>query len=754
MKVGLALIGLCAAVSVHAVEDGYIYNGSEWTVNDTKTLGSSVTLTPQPLICWESGDPTITSSKGLAYDFVTMRSVAEAAVSATWEHYSNILFRWQNSITSDCDITINMHADEPQAWGNTKPGLGKYAEFLDMNFEWMLPMVESSWVPASFQPYQGWNSPGVTNATRASLQWNYFKEIFIHEFGHILGISHEQNRLPPGSPGLDPQGANGNVEIGAYDIYSIMNYNWIHLMNQGKPVVKLSCGDVASARALYGTNPSLPNLTPNCTQSALNAATPSQLSAPNFPAFVNDANLNTFDGTTDNDVDPASIGSYSSTRYPNNGRQLNVQITINLASTSTPGYNITFALKDPNYPEISCATPMDLQWIRAGTNEQTSSNEFPFSQAKMQNRQGSYDCSEYSDCSTINFSDVHLSPCNVSQSVWIPAGKGTYDFNRKIFVFKDCHWVDENVVTYLGEKLTFGLVSNGTSKCIERNGSYSSFQFQVSGSNGQPGTDPISLPFSPDKVMSMYPLLPTTHFLQSQSFIHLNSGGTPKSFFIDKYEVTQADYYAVMGKLPFHFLSDVTRPAETVTWFDAVLYCNQRSLLEGLKPVYSYSAESDDVSGSCIGLTGLSMDFNANGYRLPTPQEWDDAFQAGTNTDYYWGSKGSAYTNSYGWYSSNSNANSHPVGLKSPNQWGLYDMFGNVSEWTGDPNFYNGMQCANGLSWNNQPEIAGGAGSAGSMPTNNSYACGSPSGKYSFIGFRVIRRFQDIGPARNLLLSN
>jgi formylglycine-generating enzyme required for sulfatase activity len=70
-------------------------------------------------------------------------------------------------------------------------------------------------------------------------------------------------------------------------------------------------------------------------------------------------------------------------------------------------------------------------------------------------------------------------------------------------------------------------------------------------------------------------------------------------------------------------------------------------------------------------------------YRLPTEAEWEYACKAGTNTNYYWGDD-STLIDKYAWYVKNSKNKYHPVGQKLPNQWGLYDMLGNIAEWTLD----------------------------------------------------------------------
>jgi formylglycine-generating enzyme required for sulfatase activity len=142
---------------------------------------------------------------------------------------------------------------------------------------------------------------------------------------------------------------------------------------------------------------------------------------------------------------------------------------------------------------------------------------------------------------------------------------------------------------------------------------------------------------------------------------------TLAAFWIDKYEVTQAEYERLDLPNPSHFKGP-TLPVEQIKWDQAAFYCNARSREEGLRPCYS-----EDTT----------CDYSADGYRLPTEAEWEYACRAGSETDYSYGAD-LRKLGEYAWYAGNSDKKTHPVGQKRPNAWGLCDMLGNVGEWCND----------------------------------------------------------------------
>ena len=142
------------------------------------------------------------------------------------------------------------------------------------------------------------------------------------------------------------------------------------------------------------------------------------------------------------------------------------------------------------------------------------------------------------------------------------------------------------------------------------------------------------------------------------------------SFYIGRYEVTQAEYETIMGSNPSQFIG-ADRPVENVSWYDAIAYCNARSRLEGRTPCYSLDAGR------------VLCDFSADGYRLPTEAEWEYAARGGPG-DQQFKYAGGNRLRRVGWFVDNADIGTHPVGTRRPNRLGLSDMSGNVSEWCWD----------------------------------------------------------------------
>ncbi|HOX39522.1 MAG TPA: formylglycine-generating enzyme family protein [Candidatus Brocadiia bacterium] len=172
-----------------------------------------------------------------------------------------------------------------------------------------------------------------------------------------------------------------------------------------------------------------------------------------------------------------------------------------------------------------------------------------------------------------------------------------------------------------------------------------------------------------------------------------------KPFWMGVTEVTQAQYEAVMGKNPSSF-KGADNPVENVNWDNAVEFCRRLT-------------EKDANSGVGAGLKPAPI------FRLPTEAEWDYACRAGNPGEWCFGDN-EAMLGSYAWCNANSGLATHPVGLKMPNAWGLYDMHGNVWEWCSDwfgdyPSGFvtdptgpssGSSRVLRGGSWNHNPRYA------------------------------------------------
>ena len=206
---------------------------------------------------------------------------------------------------------------------------------------------------------------------------------------------------------------------------------------------------------------------------------------------------------------------------------------------------------------------------------------------------------------------------------------------------------------------------------------------------------------------------------------------TLNDFYIKRYEVTQSEWGMIMGNNPSHFNGD-NLPVEQITWFDAVQFCNKLSELERLTKFYA------------INGTDVTMNWDADGYRLPTEAEWEYAARGGNQSHGYTYS-GSNKLDDVAWYWDNSGSSTHEVGTKQPNELGIYDMSGNVWEWCNDwysSSYYSqspndnphgpssgSIRIRRGGYWANVPSNCRVADRAGDAPNSS----------HNYLGFRIAR---------------
>lgn len=247
------------------------------------------------------------------------------------------------------------------------------------------------------------------------------------------------------------------------------------------------------------------------------------------------------------------------------------------------------------------------------------------------------------------------------------------------------------------------------------------------------------------------------------------------NLYVSDHEVTQAEYtkyckYGASSPSETYGLGD-NYPVYYVSWYDAIVYCNLRSIAEALTPVYSLSGETDprkwtgiqgdakskycgpSISDSSAWKSGIIMNIEANGYRLPTEAEWEYIAREGktTGTEY----SGSDNADNVAWHISNSNGKTHEVktdkvsGTSSANAFGIYDMSGNVWEWCWD--WYSASLSATSAATGSDSGDSNKRVIRGGSRINENYDCAlnvrdkyyiqeTPYSRDDFtLGFRVVR---------------
>jgi len=192
------------------------------------------------------------------------------------------------------------------------------------------------------------------------------------------------------------------------------------------------------------------------------------------------------------------------------------------------------------------------------------------------------------------------------------------------------------------------------------------------------------------------------------------------AFYLARYEVTQEQWMTVMdGVNPSNFIS-ADRPVDEVSWNDVQIFIQKLNALE-----------------------------KTHSYRLPTEAEWEYAARAGSETQYYFGEDLQGHElGQYAWFEQNGDKQTHPVGSLSPNIWGFYDMYGNVTEWVQDyydRNYYSASprKDPKGPKTGRKRVVRGGSW------INQAFSCRSAARGYysedytdSDFGFRIVKMIE------------
>jgi hypothetical protein len=699
-----------------AESKGFIDENHKWTTWATREneglFADEKSVQKKITICWVDGDAAIVD--GTSRSITQQKLKVQTYATNSWQRFTNIEFIWKNG-TSGCDVLVKNH-DQLEA-----------AE-LEPKYRWA-PHTLGHGVQTKNGTVE---NPGMElNLTQIHESGDSYRKEWllritsVHEFGHLLSLVHEHNRPPHEkmdalgvNHGLDEQGnvaeapcaadplniqANGTKVIGDFDLNSIMLYGQGSMACVERTpttfVPEPSCTDIASVRELYGYKevPGYEHCVNACIQRMSGLAKTSAISGECSQVYAD-----------------KYMQEFSARNSIDKGTTKNIAPELRILPGASP------PLRDSTI--MAYWTGGNLLAAHRGrflmTYPHTTVN-WRF-EPKVKNGVEGYSIE-------ISLNDLNSFPVNagVAEARFIGV-RPTYNFDQPVAKY----WLGDIVNHsnmlgnfdgpnfYLGNPganaIATGVRWFSKADLAPFQGLYVELRFAGEfWSNNITGGIMVSVPpLSPMINLAEYRrkelianMPPLASFLYAPESIRIPGGRDPLNtthfvnpLHVDETEVTRAHYAIIMHQFPFP-ITDGTpdgygynRPADGLTYFDAILYCNKRSEKEGKASVYKYGSASYDNNGRCINLSNLVFVKSANGYRLPTPNEWSYAYKAGVPFRYFWGMN---ILDNQGWLYAWLKIGSlmlwdtYFVASKQPNPWGLYDMAGNAHEYvwteTNDP---------------------------------------------------------------------
>jgi sulfatase modifying factor 1 len=204
-------------------------------------------------------------------------------------------------------------------------------------------------------------------------------------------------------------------------------------------------------------------------------------------------------------------------------------------------------------------------------------------------------------------------------------------------------------------------------------------------------------------------------------------------FMLGENEVTQELFEAVMD-FNYSSYSSPKNPVEMVTWYDCIEFCNRLSVYFGLSECYNLRDKSFTDPTYCLSIEKAYFEYipNRSGFRLPTATEWMIAARSGTNNKYA-GANDDDTLYDVAWFQDNCDY-PQPVAQKLPNEWGFYDMSGNVYEWV-DSKLYPNQEKPDA----SRLFLGGSYGNGDSRMDLTSQDANPPYIRNHGIGFRIAR---------------